>query len=39
MSQGRIVRGTEINFDEFINYPGWNKESEYTAFIETATKY
>lgn len=30
---GRILAGTVICFDEFINYPGW-KEGEYRAFSE-----
>lgn len=35
----RLIPGTEIIFDEFFNYPGWKKNSEYTAFVEVTEKY
>ena len=34
----RIVAGTVIQFDEFFNYPGWQK-GEYKAFVEFCAKY
>jgi len=36
--QHRIVPGTVIQFDEFFNYPGWQK-GEYRAFAEFCEKH
>ncbi len=33
LMDGRIVPGTVIQFDEFFNYPGWQK-GEYRAWLE-----
>ena len=37
-SRGHIIPGTVLNFDEFINYEGWER-GEYAAWIEATERF
>jgi methyltransferase family protein len=36
--QGRLVRGTVVDFDEYFAYPGWQRKGEALAFRELCTE-